>query len=95
MPITFFFDLLIRAHTGSFAIVYRGVNLEDIKLGQIFGSSKDGSWALVDARNFGFFDLLIRAHTGSFANVYGGTTFENIKLGQIFGSSKRWVMGPS
>ena len=55
MPVTFFFDLLIRAHTGSFGNVYGGVNLEDIKLGQIFGSSKDGSWALVDARNFFFF----------------------------------------
>ena len=52
MPVTFFFDLLIRARTGSFANVYGGANLEDIKLGQIFGSSKDGSWALVDARNF-------------------------------------------
>ena len=68
--------------------MYGGANLEDIKLGQIFGSSKDGSWALVDARNFGFFDLLIRAHTGSFANVYGGANLEDIKLGQIFGSSK-------
>ena len=103
MPITFFFDLLIRAYTGSFANVYTGsfanmlpgVNLENIKLGQIFGSSKNGSWALVDARNF-FFDLLIRAHTGSFANVYTGSfanvlpgmNLENIKLGQIFGSSK-------
>ena len=71
----------------------RGANLEDIKLGQIFGSSKSGSWALVDARNF-FFDLLIRARTGSFVNVYGGATFENIKLGQIFGSSKNgsWAL---
>ena len=73
--------------------MFRGVNLEDIKLGQIFGSSKNGSWALVDARNF-FFDLLIRACTGSFANVCGGATFENIKLGQIFGSSKNgsWAL---
>ena len=55
MPITFFFfDLLIRAWTGSFANVFRGVTLEDIKLSQIFGSSKNGSWALVDARNFLF-----------------------------------------
>ena len=45
---------LIRACTGSFANVYEGANLEDIKLGQILGSSKDGSWALVDARNFFF-----------------------------------------
>ena len=27
---------------------------ENIKLGQIFGSSKNGSWALVDACNFFF-----------------------------------------
>ena len=63
MPVTFFFfDLLIRAHTGSFANVYTGsfanvlpgTTLKNIKLGQIFGSSKNGSWALVDARNFFF-----------------------------------------
>ena len=54
MPVTFFFDLLIRACTGSFANVFGGTNLENIKLGQIFGSSKNGSWALVDARNFFF-----------------------------------------
>ena len=54
MPITFFFDLLIRARTGSFADVLLAANLEDIKLGQIFGSSKNGSWALVDAHNFFF-----------------------------------------
>ena len=45
---------LIRAHTGSFANVWTGVTLENIKLGQIFGSPKNGSWALVDARNFFF-----------------------------------------
>ena len=61
-------------------------NLEDIKLGQIFGSSKNGSWALVDARNFFYFDLLIRAHTGSFGNVLLAANFEDLKLGQIFGS---------
>ena len=38
----------------SFANVLIAVNLENIKLGQIFGSSKIGSWALVDARNFFF-----------------------------------------
>ena len=54
MPITFFFDLLIRACTGSFANVFGGMTLENIKLGQIFGSSKNGSWALVDAHNFFF-----------------------------------------
>ena len=62
-------------------------NLEDIKLGQIFGSSKNGSWALVDARNC-FFYLLIRAHTGSFANVLLAANLKDIKLGQIFHSSK-------
>ena len=81
-------------YTGSFANVLPGVNLENIKLGQIFGSSKNGSWALVDAHNFFFFDFLIRAHTGSFANVFGGATLKNIKLGQIFGSSKNgsWAL---
>ena len=32
----------------------RGATLENIKLGQIFGSSKNGSWALVDAHNLFF-----------------------------------------
>ena len=70
------------------------MQFENIKLGQIFGSWKNGSWALVDARNFFFFDLLIRAHTGSFANMLRGMQFENIKLGQIFGSSKNgaWAL---
>ena len=54
MHVTFFFDLLISAHTGSFANVYRGATLKNIKLGQIFGSSKIGSWPLVDACNFFF-----------------------------------------
>ena len=47
-----FFRSVIRACTGSFANVWTGANLENIKLGQIFGSSKNGSWALVDACNF-------------------------------------------
>ena len=47
-----FFRTLIRACTGSFANVWTGTTLENIKLGQIFGSWKNGSWALVDARNF-------------------------------------------
>ena len=85
---------LIRACTGSFANVLRVATLENIKLGQIFGSSKNGSWALVDACNFFFFDLLIRACTGSFANVLLATNLEDIKLGQIFGSSKNgsWAL---
>ena len=69
MPITFFFDLLIRARTGSFANVFGGTTLEIIKLGQIFGSSKNGSWALVDAHNFFFLIYEFRARTGSFGDV--------------------------
>ena len=41
-------------YTGSFANVYTGATLENIKLGQIFGSSKNGSWALVNACKFFF-----------------------------------------
>ena len=37
------------------------MTLENIKLGQILGSSKNGSWALVDARNVFFLDLLIES----------------------------------
>ena len=70
-----------------------GATVKNIKLGQIFGTSKNGSWALVDACN-SFSDLLITAHTGSFANVCRGVTLENIKLGQIFGTSKNgsWAL---
>ena len=49
-----FFRALIRARAGSLANVFGGVTLENIKLGQIFGSSKNGSWALVDAHNIFF-----------------------------------------
>ena len=69
MHVTFFFDLLIRAHTGSFVNVCEGVTLENIKLGQIFGSSKNESWALVDAHNFFFLIYELRACTGSFGYV--------------------------
>ena len=74
--------------------MFGGATFENIKLGQIFGSSRNGSWALVDARNFFFFDLLIRACTGSFANVLLVATLKDIKLGQIFGSSKNgsWAL---
>ena len=48
--------------------MFRGVNLENIKLGQIFGSSKNGSWALVDARNFfGWFKWSLNQSIGSFS----------------------------
>ena len=64
-----FFRTLIRACTGSFANVCGGATLENIKLGQIFGSAKNGSWALVDARNFFFLIYELRACTGSFGDV--------------------------
>ena len=88
-----FFRSVIRACTGSFANVYPGTSSLYIKVGQILWLSKNGSWALVDARIF-FFYLLIRTCTGSFANVWTGTNVKNIKLGQIFGSSKNesWAL---
>ena len=55
MPITSFFDLLIRACTGSFTNVSTGTKLENIKLGQNFRLSENGSWTLVDQCNFLWF----------------------------------------
>ena len=49
-----FFRAVIRACTGSFANVYPGTSPLYIKVGQISGLSKDGSWDLVDACNFFF-----------------------------------------
>ena len=50
----FFWGLLIRACTGSFANVSGGTSPLYIKVGQILGLSKNGSWVLVDARRFFF-----------------------------------------
>ena len=61
-----FFRSVIRACTGSFANVYPGTSLLYIKVGQISGLSKNGSWDLVDACNFLFCGSWIRACTGSF-----------------------------
>ena len=49
-----FFGSLIRARTGSFANVSGGTSPLYIKVGQISGLSKNGSWALVDGCNFFF-----------------------------------------
>ena len=49
-----FFRSLIRAHTGSFANVFAGTSPLYIKVGQISGLSKIGSWVLVDAHIFFF-----------------------------------------
>ena len=52
--ISFFWESLIRACTGSFANVCAGTSSLYIKVGQISGLSKNGSWVLVDARRFFF-----------------------------------------
>ena len=52
MPVTFFGGSLIRTCTGSFGNVFGVLNLGNIKVGQIFVLSKNGSWVLVDACNF-------------------------------------------
>ena len=64
-----FFGSLIRTHTGNFANVCEGTSPLYMKVGQILRMSKNGSWALVDARHFFFCGSLIRAHTGSFGDV--------------------------
>ena len=48
----FFFGSLIRASTGSFANVSAGTSPLYIKVGQISGLWKNGSWVLVDACMF-------------------------------------------
>ena len=65
-----------------------------MKVGQICGLSKNGSWAVVDFCISFFGGSLIRAHTGSFANVSGGTSPLYIKVGQISELSKNgsWVL---
>ena len=80
---------LIRACTGSFANVFGALNLGNIKVGQTFLLSKNGSWVLVDACHFFGGGSLIRVCTGSFGNVFGGVNLENNKVGQIFLGQKR------
>ena len=48
---------MIRAHTGSIANVLEGAHLGNIKVGQIFVLSQNGSWALVDAHISVFLNL--------------------------------------
>ena len=59
---SFFLGSLIRTRTGSFANVFPGMHLGNIKVGQISVLSQNGSWSVVDARNslflnFSQFDL--------------------------------------
>ena len=49
-----FLGSLIKTCTGSFANVCEGTSLLYMKVGQILRLSKNGSWALVDARHFFF-----------------------------------------
>ena len=71
------------------------LNLGNIKKGQIFVLSKNGSWDLVDACNFFWGGSLITACTKSFGNVFGGVNLGNNKVGQIFFQSEKEVIGPS
>ena len=65
-----------------------------MKVGQICGLSKNGSWVVVDVCIRFFLGSLIRARTGSFANVSGGTSPLYIKVDQILELSKNgsWVL---
>ena len=54
-----FFSSVIRARTGSFANVCAGTSPLYIKVVQILGLSKNGLWALVDARRFFFPNILL------------------------------------
>ena len=64
------------------------LNLGNIKVGQTFLLSKNGSWVLVDACHF-LGGSLIRTCTGSFGNVFWGVNLENNKVGQFFLGQKR------
>ena len=74
--------------------MFGALNLGNIKVGQIFLLSKNGSWVLVDACNFFWGGSLIRAHTGNFGNVFGGVNLRNNKVGQILFGQKRksWAL---
>ena len=54
MSVSVFCGSLIGAHTGSFANVSAGTSPLYIKVGQILGSSENGSWVLVDAHRVFF-----------------------------------------
>ena len=54
-----FFRSVVRTCTGSFANVYPGASPLYIKVGQILGLSKNGSWVLVDAHRFFFPNILL------------------------------------
>ena len=64
------------------------LNLGNIKVGQTFLLSKNGSWVLVDACHF-LGGSFIRTCTGSLGNVFGGVNLGNNKIGQIFLGQKR------
>ena len=49
--------------------MFEGTSPLYIKVGQIFGLPKNGSWTLVDAHHLFFCGPLIRARTGSFEDV--------------------------
>ena len=49
--------------------MFGGTSALYMKVGQIFGLPKNGSWTLVDAHHLFFCGSLIRACTGSFGDV--------------------------
>ena len=85
-----FFGSLIRARTGSVANVDAGTSPLYIKVGQISGLSKNGSWVLVDARMFFFVGHKLEHGEEDLKNWW----CRYMKVGQICGSSKNgaWVV---
>ena len=86
MSVSVFLGSLIRMRTGSFANVCAGTSPLYIKVGQILGLSKNGSWDLVDAHRFFFpnillFDLFFPEKVKK--NVSGGFDTPKIKVGQM------------
>ena len=81
-----FFRWVIRACTGSFANVCAGTSFLYIKVGQILGLSKNGSWDLVDAHRVFFSKYLVIWPvfcTKSKKKVSGAFDTTNIKVGQM------------
>ena len=75
--------------------MYPGTSPLYIKVGQISGLSKNGSWALVDARNFFFFDLLIEGMHRKLCKCVNRRKPRKYKTGSNLWFIKKWVMGPS
>ena len=86
----FFLGSWIRAQTGSFANVSAGTSPLYIKVGQILGLWKNGSWVLVDARRFFFVGHELEHAQEDLKNWW----YRYMKVGQILGLSENgaWVL---